>query len=337
VPSREFGLLLHIAQWQAKHLARLGGGCRLVVHLPQHSNHALGELQVGCKFTLPEIEVVLQPDTHDAHAEQQSLDSASRHHAPGRRGRRLDGGMQTLQWGVSHPDMMDSLVALTPMARTSAWSIAANQATRQALTLDPAFKDGNYTEEPVAGLRARAAVSVLDTRTPNAMRQQFTSPLDLLPWIQGQEDALVRSGADANDWIAQSWAYDRHNVGDTLVDGKPIYGGDPIRALHAIEAKALLMSGELDLYNPIGKGIEAASAIPDGRHVTILSVQGHVAASAGFKPADLEFINATVRSFMADVTNRWKEVQQAAATNKLPDAGAARECDRLDRTQCSTI
>ncbi len=219
------------------------------------------------------------------------------------------GGMQALQWGVSHPDMMDSLVALTPMARTSAWSIAVNQATRQALTLDPAFKDGNYTDEPVAGLRARAAVSVLDTRTPNAMRQQFTSPLDVLSWIQGQEDSLVKSGADANDWIAQSWAYDRHNVGDTLVDGKPIYGGDPIRALHAIKAKALLMSGELDLYNPVEEGIEAAAAIPDGRHVTIPSVQGHVAASPGFKPADVEFINATVQSFMADVTNGWKTVQ----------------------------
>lgn len=36
------------------------------------------------------------------------------------------GGMQTLQWGVSHPAMMDSLIALTPMARTSPWSIAVN-------------------------------------------------------------------------------------------------------------------------------------------------------------------------------------------------------------------
>ncbi|WP_216851221.1 alpha/beta fold hydrolase [Acidisphaera sp. L21] len=219
------------------------------------------------------------------------------------------GGMQTLQWGVSHPDMMDGLVALTPMARTSAWSIAVNQATRQALMLDPAFKGGNYTEEPIAGLRARAAVSVLSTRTPNAMRQQFTSPLDVLAWIQSQEDALVKSGADANDWIAQSWAYDRHNVGDTLVDGRAIYGGDPIRALRSIKAKALLMSGELDLYNPVEEGIEATTAIPDGRHVTIPSVQGHVAASPGFKPADLEFINATVRGFMADVTNHWKTVQ----------------------------
>ena len=30
------------------------------------------------------------------------------------------GGMQALQWGVSHPDFMDSLVALVPLARTPA-------------------------------------------------------------------------------------------------------------------------------------------------------------------------------------------------------------------------
>ena len=93
------------------------------------------------------------------------------------------------------------------------------------------------------------------------------------------------------------------------MDGKPIYGGDPLRALHVIKAKALLMSGELDLYNPVEEGIEAAAAIPDGRHVTIPSVQGHVAASPGFKPSDLEFINATVQGFMADVTHGWKTVQ----------------------------
>ncbi len=212
------------------------------------------------------------------------------------------GGMQTLQWGVSHPDSMDGLVALTPMARTSPWSIAVNQATRHALMLDPAFKDGAYAEQPVAGWRMRADVlQALATRTPNAMRQQFAAPMDVLAWMDGQEDAVVKSGFDANDWIAQTWAYDRHNVGDTLMDGKPVYGGDPIRALHAVRAKALLMSGELDLYNPVEEGIEAAAAIPDGRHVTIPSVQGHVAAAAGFKPADVELINATVRGFMRDL------------------------------------
>ncbi len=215
------------------------------------------------------------------------------------------GGMQTLQWGVSHPGMMDALVALTPMARTTPWSIAVNHATRRALMLDPAFQGGRYTAQPEQGWRMRADVlQVLATRTPEAMRRQFNEPMDVMAWITAQEDGVVKSGFDANDWIAQTWAYDHHNVGDTRVDGKPVFGGDPVRALRSIKAKALLMSGELDLYNPVEDGIAAAAAIPDARHVTIPSMQGHVAASPGFKAADLEFINATVRGLMQDVTKR---------------------------------
>ncbi len=219
------------------------------------------------------------------------------------------GGMQVLQWGVSHPAMMDSLVALTPMARTSAWSIAVNHATRRALMLDPAFKDGTYTEQPAAGWRMRADVlQVLATRTPEAMRQQFKSPMDVLPWIEAQEAGVVKSGFDANDWIAQTWAYDRHNVGDTKVAGAQPFGGDPLLALATVKAKALLMTGTMDLYNPVEEAIEAARAIPGGRYVAIPSVQGHVAASPGFKPEDLAFINDTVRGFMAEVTNGWRTV-----------------------------
>ncbi|MGA3402850.1 MAG: alpha/beta fold hydrolase [Acetobacteraceae bacterium] len=220
------------------------------------------------------------------------------------------GGMQTLQWGVSHPEMMDALIALTPMARTSPWSIAVNEATRHALMLDPAFNGGHYTAQPEVGWRMRADVlQVLATRTPEAMREQFPDPMDVLPWIGSQETAAVKSGFDANDWIAQTWAYDRHNVGATPIEGKAVFGGDPIKALHSVKAKTLIMSGTLDLYNPVEEGIAAAEAIPDGRHVTIPSVQGHVAASAGFKPADIEFINATVRGFMSDVTGNWKTLQ----------------------------
>ncbi len=120
---------------------------------------------------------------------------------------------------------------------------------------------------------------------------------------------MVKSGSDANDWIAQTWAYDRHNVGDTKVDGKDAFGGDPSRALRTVKAKALLMSGALDLYNPVAEARSATTAIPDGRFVGIPSVQGHVAAAAGFKPADTEFINATVRDFMRVVTDGWKRVE----------------------------
>ena len=211
------------------------------------------------------------------------------------------GGMQVLQWGVSHPGMMDGLVALTPMGRTTAWSIAINHATRRALMLDPAFQGGRYTSQPVEGWRMRADVlQVLGTRTPEAMRQQFAKPMDVMAWITAQEDAVVKAGFDANDWIAQTWAYDRHNVGDT----SPAFGGDPAAALRTVTAKALLMTGTLDLYNPTEEAQAAAAAIPGGRFVAIPSVQGHVAASPGFKAEDLAFINATVRDFMRDLGPR---------------------------------
>ncbi len=220
------------------------------------------------------------------------------------------GGMQALQWAVSHPGMMDGIVALTPMARTAPWSIAVNQATRNALMLDPEFQGGAYTAQPERGWRMRADVlQVLGTRTPAAMRAQFPNPMDVLDWIKAQEDGVVKSGFDANDWIAQTWAYDRHNVGETLVGGKQPFGGDPVRALRSVKAKALLMAGTLDLYNPVEEAIEAAAAIPDGRYVAIPSMQGHVAASPGFRPADLEFINVTVRAFMESMTDGGRKLQ----------------------------
>src|SRR5438132_11387663 len=43
------------------------------------------------------------------------------------------GGMQVLQWGVSHPDFMDSLVAMVPLARTPAWSVVVMEASRKAI------------------------------------------------------------------------------------------------------------------------------------------------------------------------------------------------------------
>src|ERR1700754_5204754 len=47
------------------------------------------------------------------------------------------GGMQTLQWGVSYPEFMDSLVALVPLAKTPAWTVTVLEASRKAIMLDP--------------------------------------------------------------------------------------------------------------------------------------------------------------------------------------------------------
>src|SRR5262245_56934308 len=43
------------------------------------------------------------------------------------------GGMQVLQWGVSHPDFMDALVSLVPLAKSPAWTVTVLEATRKAI------------------------------------------------------------------------------------------------------------------------------------------------------------------------------------------------------------
>jgi homoserine O-acetyltransferase len=66
------------------------------------------------------------------------------------------GGMQALQWGVSHPDFIDSLVALVPLAKTPAWTIAVLEVTRKAIMADPEWNQGNYTKAPENGGRCGA-------------------------------------------------------------------------------------------------------------------------------------------------------------------------------------
>jgi homoserine O-acetyltransferase len=214
------------------------------------------------------------------------------------------GGMQTLQWGVSHPEMMDALIALTPMARTPAWSIAVNEATRKALTADSAYNNGDYTQQPEKGWRAWVDVLLtLATRTPDGLKAEFPNSLDVVGWIKNFEDTWLKGGFDANNWIWQTWAYDRHDVGTT-----PGFNGDTGKALRSIKAKAVLMNAPGDLYNPTAEAAEDAKSIPSARYVVIPSLQGHFAASPA-KAADVEFVNRTITEFLGNITEGGRKLK----------------------------
>lgn len=214
------------------------------------------------------------------------------------------GGMQTLQWGVSHPGFMDALIAITPMARTPAWSIAVNEATRKALTADAAYDNGNYTKQPEKGWRAWVDVLLtLATRTPEGLKADFPHGLDVIEWIKGWEDRWLKGGFDANDWIWQTWAYDRHDIGTT-----PEFHGDTYKALKSIKAKAILINAPGDLYNPTAEAAEAAQYIPDARYVALPSLQGHFAGSPA-KAADVEIMNRKVRELLDIATDGGKKLQ----------------------------
>ncbi|HLJ00983.1 MAG TPA: alpha/beta fold hydrolase [Bradyrhizobium sp.] len=207
------------------------------------------------------------------------------------------GGMQALQWGVSHPDFMDALVAMVPLAKTPAWSVAVVEASRKAIMNDPAWKDGNYEAPPEKGIRLwRDILNLLSARTPDLYAAQFKNGIDVLPWMEQQESAALKA-MDANDYIYQTWAYERHDVGTT-----PGFNGDTAKALASIKAKTLILTGTKDLLNPEFEPIEAGKSIPHVKMMTISpgTVSGH-ASAGGFAPDDVAFLNRETAAFLNSV------------------------------------
>src|SRR3954470_13089495 len=203
-------------------------------------------------------------------------------------------GMQVLQWGVSHPDYMDALVAMVPLAKTPGWTVAVLEASRKAIMNDPAWKDGNYDAPPEKGVRLwRDILNLLAARTPDMYSAQFKNGMDVLPWMETQETAALKA-FDANDWIYQTWAYQAHDVGTTQG-----FGGDTAKALASIKAKTLILTGTKDLLNPEFEPTEAGKNIPNVKMMTISpgTVTGH-AAAGGAIPADVEFLNREAGAFL---------------------------------------
>jgi homoserine O-acetyltransferase len=203
------------------------------------------------------------------------------------------GGMQALQWAVSHPERMKKIVAMTPMAKTVPWAMLVTEAARSCLMADPAWTGAGFSGEPERGRRAFVAVmGALATKTPAALAA-LQDRDGVQRWFDGvlaQQRALA---VDPHDYLYQSWAYDAHDVGTS-----PGFAGDTDAALRSIVAEALVLCPPLDLFNPESAGRAAAAAMPNARYVEIPSVQGHQAATS-LAADDAAFLNRTIAEFLS--------------------------------------
>jgi len=217
------------------------------------------------------------------------------------------GGMQALQWAVSHPDMMYSVVPIIPLARTPAWTTGILEMLRQGIMSDPKWKGGEYAanEPPEQGMRLWAGwLTGVVVRTPVYQESLYPNAQDEIAYLKGLQDAAWKR-SDANDWIYQSWAYDAHNVGTT-----PGFNGDYRRALKSIKARTLILAGSGDLLNPEYESMEAARYIPDVRYVAINSQRpmGHL-SGAGVTAPEVDLQNAEISRFLDSVTQGGKLIQ----------------------------
>ena len=190
---------------------------------------------------------------------------------------------------------MDALVAMVPLAKTPAWTVAVLEASRKAIMLDPAWKDGNYEAPPEQGIRLwRDILSFLSARTPDMYRDAVQERLDVLPWLEQQETSAAqgvrRQRLDLPD-LGLRAARRRHHA---RLQRRHRQG-----AARSIKAKTLILIGTKDLLNPECEPIEAGTNIRGAKVMTISpgTVTGH-AAAGGAIPADVEFINRETRAFL---------------------------------------
>jgi len=190
------------------------------------------------------------------------------------------GGMQALQWAVSHPGRVGRVAAMTPMARTTPWAAAINECSRRAVA-----SGGWEAWVPL--------MQLLSGRTPAGVDAGFEAPADVIAWIAQRTDWWLGQGFDPIDWLYQTWAYDAHDVG-----GTPGFGGNTEAALASIVAPTLVAAPTLDLYNPVHAARWAAERIPGARLLTLDTDWGHQSAGAA-DPASAARLNEAIAALLA--------------------------------------
>jgi homoserine O-acetyltransferase len=209
------------------------------------------------------------------------------------------GAQQAFQWAVSHPAFADRIVATSGTAKTWPHGYVRLEGQIRAITADAAFKNGDYTEEPTAGIEATGAVWLGWLYSQEWWHQGLWQsvaaahepPLNFRQYVDDQIKGFF-AGLDANDLILQMRTWQSHDVG-----GTPGFDGSTEKALRSITAPILYMPSATDLYFPVTDARTEAQFL---RHVTlrpIPSLWGHP-AGAGAGPGDLAFLNAQIHAFV---------------------------------------
>ncbi len=86
------------------------------------------------------------------------------------------GGMQALEWSVSYPDSVKTVIPIATTLRTSAQNIAFHEVGRQAIYSDPNWNNGDYYNGgvfPKHGLSVARMVGHITYLSENSMKQKF--------------------------------------------------------------------------------------------------------------------------------------------------------------------
>jgi homoserine O-acetyltransferase len=206
------------------------------------------------------------------------------------------GAGQTYQWAVSHPEMVPRILPFCGSARTSPHNIVFLEGVKGALTADAAWNHGWYDTQPTRGLRALARVYAgwgFSQAFYLEERYRELGYTSLEDFLVGFWEGFFLDDRDANNLLTMLWTWQHGDIGQT--EG---FGGSLEAALGAIQARAIVMPAEKDLYFPPEDNEYEVRHMPNAELRVIPGVWGHF-AGGGANPVDTDFIDQGLRDLLA--------------------------------------
>jgi homoserine O-acetyltransferase/O-succinyltransferase len=166
------------------------------------------------------------------------------------------GCMHSFVWGETYPQFMDGLV---PLACNAVEIAGRNRMTRymgiQAIRDDPNWKNGDYTSEPVEGLRAAESILLIMSSVPLQLQKHYATRAEAEAYVDSYLKRTVAT-TDANDLIYYFNASRSY---------------DPSKKLSTITAPLLWINSADDFVNPpeLGMAEVMVKNIPHGRFILI--------------------------------------------------------------------
>jgi homoserine O-acetyltransferase len=166
------------------------------------------------------------------------------------------GAMHCWIWGEMYPDFVDGLV---PLASVPTQIAGRNRVMREmimtSITSDPAWKNGDYTEQPKQGLTGALNILMMMTSSP----------------IGWHKSAPTRDAADAwyADQITRRFA--ANDANDMLYQFDSSRNYDPSPNLEKITARLLAINSADDVVNPPELGLmeKFMPRVKHGRYVLL--------------------------------------------------------------------
>jgi homoserine O-acetyltransferase len=154
------------------------------------------------------------------------------------------GAMQSLQWAVSYPDFMDTVVAISGTPQLSKIDRLVTSEFVTAIEQEPAYRRGRYRHNPELPVLDLLLTIDFTTREERADHGK-PAVLERHPVQQQAQGQSDDGGADANDILWQVYAIQQQDIGIPNDNG---HRDDHslARAIARIKAKMYIVHAEYD-------------------------------------------------------------------------------------------